>query len=125
MVIRYSDEVMEHFRSPRNVGEIRDADGMGLIGDPSCGDSMQVWIKVDEKHHISEIKFKCKGCPAAIAVGSAMTEMAMGMHLDDAAEQITNEAVEMKVGGLPPTKRHCSNLAAATLNKAILDYILK
>ena len=124
-MIQYSSEVMAHFRNPRNVGEIPDADGIGLIGDPNCGDSMQVWIKVDEEHRISNITFKCKGCPAAIAVGSAMTEMAMGMHLDDAAEQITNEAVAMKVGGLPPTKRHCSNLAAATLNKAILDYILK
>ena len=121
--MQYSNEVVEHFMSPRNVGDISDADGTGQIGDPECGDALMVWIKVSDEH-LADIKYKVRGCPAAIAVCSMMTEIAMGMHLDDACE-LTDDQIAEALGGLPEARLHCSNLAASALHMAILDYVLK
>lgn len=116
----YSEKVMEHFSNPRNVGEIKDADGVGEVGNPVCGDMMTFYIKVqDEK--ISDIKFKTFGCVAAISVSSMVSEMAMGKTLDE-AKTITNKSVAQALDGLPKQKMHCSNLGAEALNKAIDDY---
>ena len=109
--------------NPRNVGEISDADGVGTIGDEECGDMVKVWIKVTNAH-LADVKYKVFGCPAAIAVCSMMTELAMGKHVDDAYE-ITDAQVAKALGGLPEQKYHCSNLAASALQKAIMNYVLK
>ena len=119
----YTDKAIDHFMNPRNVGEICNADGVGTIGSEECGDMVKVWIKVDDLHLV-DIKYKVFGCPAAIAVCSMMTELAMGMHVDDAYE-ITDAQVAQALGGLPDQKYHCSNLAASALHKAILSYVLK
>ena len=119
----YSEKLLDHFFHPKNVGEIEDADGIGQIGDPSCGDVVKVWIKV-RNDRIVDIKFQVFGCPAAIATCSVMTELAMGTSLDEAAE-ITDEVVAEAVGELPPDKMHCSNLSATALYEAILDYVVK
>lgn len=119
----YNEKLLYHFAHPRNVGEIEDADGVGQIGDPTCGDAVKVWIKVKDDR-IVDIKFRVFGCPAAIATSSVMTELAMGTSLDEAAE-ITDEVVAEAVGGLPSGKMHCSNLSAAALYEAIMDYVLK
>ncbi|MCK5172255.1 MAG: iron-sulfur cluster assembly scaffold protein [Planctomycetes bacterium] len=119
----YTDKVLDHFMNPRNVGEISDADGVGQIGDEECGDMVKVWIKVANVHLI-DIKYKVFGCPAAIAVCSMMSEMAMGKHVDDAYE-ITDAQVAEALGGLPAQKYHCSNLAASALQKAIMNFALK
>jgi len=116
----YTDKVMEHFQSPRNVGEIENADGSGTVGNPVCGDIMKITIKVDNDR-LKDIKFKTFGCGAAIATSSMVTEMAKGKTLDEALE-ITNKMVADLLGGLPPNKMHCSNLAADALHKAIEDY---
>jgi len=121
--VRYSEGVMRHFRNPRNIGSIPDADGVGQVGDPSCGDSVKVWIKV-EGERIKDVKYKVTGCAAAIAACNAMTELAMGRHIDDAAE-LTDAEVAKAVGGLPEDKMHCSNLAASALYKAIMNYVLE
>ena len=121
--MRYTDKLQEHFDSPRNVGEIPDADGVGEVGDPTCGDFMKVWIKV-ENDHIADITFKCQGCPAAIATGSIMTEMVKGMHLDD-AYLVTDEVIADALGGLPEGKQHCSNLGAAGLYRAIMNWVVR
>ncbi|MCF7956461.1 MAG: iron-sulfur cluster assembly scaffold protein, partial [Phycisphaerae bacterium] len=107
----YTDKVMDHFMNPRNIGEILDADGMGQIGDEECGDMVKVWIKVN-KAHLVDVKYKVFGCPAAIAVCSMMTELAIGKHVEDAYE-ITDGLVAEALGGLPDQKFHCSNLAAS------------
>ena len=120
----YTDKALDHFMNPRNVGEIFDADGIGEIGSEECGDMIRVWIKVSDDKHLSDIKYKVFGCPAAIACCSMMTELAMGKHLDDASE-LTDEQVADALGGLPVNKYHCSNLAASALHKAIMDYIFK
>ena len=119
----YSETILDHFQNPRNIGEIPDADGVGAVGDPSCGDYLKVWIKVSDDYHISDIRFKCKGCPAAIALGSIMTELAKGKHIDEVSETITDAAVEEAAGGLPDQKQHCSNLAAGALCQAIMNYV--
>jgi nitrogen fixation NifU-like protein len=119
----YSDLVMEHFSNPRNVGEIPDADGIGVEGNPVCGDVMKIYIKVKDGR-IADVKFKTFGCGAAIATSSMVTEMVMGKTLDEAME-ISNKAVAEALGGLPPVKMHCSNLAADALHKAIEDYRAK
>ena len=106
---------------PRNVGEIADADGVGTIGSEECGDMIKVWIRVDGEH-IVDIKYKVFGCPAAIAVCSLMTELAMGIHVDDAWE-LADDQVAAALGGLPESKFHCSNLAASALQKAIMNYV--
>jgi nitrogen fixation protein NifU and related proteins len=116
----YSEKVMEHFSNPRNVGEILDADGVGIEGNPTCGDIMKIYIKVEDER-IKDVKFKTFGCGAAIATSSMVTEMVMGKTLEEALE-ISNQAVAEALGGLPPVKMHCSNLAADALHKAIEDY---
>jgi nitrogen fixation NifU-like protein len=116
----YSDKVMDHFRNPRNVGEIQDADGVGEIGNVSCGDIMKIYIKVDGDV-IRDVKFQTFGCGSAIASSSMVTEMVMGKTLDE-AEKVTNQAVAEALDGLPPEKMHCSNLAADALHEAIKNY---
>jgi nitrogen fixation NifU-like protein len=116
----YSEKVMDHFRNPRNVGEIEDADGIGEVGNASCGDIMKIYIKV-ENDLIEDVKFQTFGCGSAIATSSMVTEMVMGKTLEE-AENVTNKAVAEALDGLPPTKMHCSNLAADALHDAIKDY---
>ncbi|MCL2390594.1 MAG: Fe-S cluster assembly scaffold protein NifU [Endomicrobia bacterium] len=116
----YSEKVMEHFANPRNVGEIKDADGVGEIGNPVCGDMMTFYIKVKD-NKIDDVKFKTFGCGAAIAVSSMVAEMAKGKTLDEAMK-ITNADVANELGGLPPNKMHCSNLGADALHRAIENY---
>lgn len=119
----YSKEVMEHFKNPHNMGEIIDADGIGKVGNPICGDLMWAYIKVED-NKIKNIKIKTFGCVAAIATSSMMTDLAIGMDIDDALK-ITNTDVAKALKGLPPIKMHCSNLAADALHKAIEDYLEK
>ncbi|MEE9201739.1 MAG: Fe-S cluster assembly scaffold protein NifU [Dehalococcoidia bacterium] len=116
----YSDLVMDHFRNPRNVGTIEDADGVGNVGNPVCGDVMQMMIKV-KGNRIDDIKFQTMGCGAAIATSSISTEMVKGKTLDEARD-VTNKAVAEALGGLPAAKMHCSNLAADAIHMAIDDY---
>lgn len=116
----YSEKVMDHFANPRNVGEIKDASGIGEVGNPVCGDMMKFYIKV-ENNIIKDVKFKTFGCGAAIAVSSMVSEMAMNKTIEEALA-LTNEAVAKELGGLPPNKMHCSNLGADALHKAIEDY---
>lgn len=116
----YSDKVMEHFSNPRNVGVIPDADGVGQVGNPVCGDMMSFYIKVKDGR-LADIKFQTFGCGAAIAVSSIVSEMAKGKTLKE-AEAITNDKVAEELGGLPKNKLHCSNLGADALHKAIEDY---
>lgn len=116
----YSDKVMDHFKNPRNTGEIIDADGVGTVGNPVCGDLMTMYIKVKE-NRIKDIKFKTFGCGAAIATSSMTTELAKGKTLDEAMK-ITRASVAESLGGLPKVKMHCSNLAADALHAAIKNY---
>jgi len=118
--MEYSELVIEHFQNPRNVGVIEDADGVGKMGSPVCGDMMEIYIKVNNSH-IADIKFRTFGCGAAIASGSMASEMIKGKTLAE-AEALTDEDVARALGGLPEKKMHCSNLAASTLHKAIEDY---
>ena len=117
----YSEKVMEHFENPRNVGKIEDADGVGEIGNPVCGDMMTFYIKVKDDR-LEDVKFKTFGCGAAIAVSSMVSEMAKGKTLEE-AKKITNDDVAAELGGLPKNKMHCSNLGADALHKAIDDYM--
>ena len=116
----YSEKVMDHFKNPRNVGEIDDADGVGEVGNASCGDIMKIYLKV-ENDIIKDVKFQTFGCGSAMATSSMVTEMVMGKTLEE-AENVTNKAVAEALDGLPPTKMHCSNLAADALHSAIKDY---
>jgi len=116
----YSSKVMEHFANPRNVGEIEDADGVGNVGNPTCGDIMRLYIKVKDGI-ITEAKFKTFGCGAAIATSSMMTELVTGKSIED-AKKISNAAVAEALGGLPPVKMHCSVLAEEALQSALDDY---
>ena len=116
----YSEKVMDHFRNPRNMGEIPDADGLGTVGNPVCGDMMNIYIKVEDDR-IVDIKFKTFGCGAAIATSSMVTELAKGKTLDEAVK-LTRSDVADSLDGLPPVKMHCSNLAADGLHEAIKDY---
>lgn len=116
----YSEKVMDFMRKPRNVGEIKNADGVGKVGNPVCGDVMFLYIKVRD-NRISEIKFKTMGCGAAIATSSMITELAKGKTLEEALS-ITRGDVAEALGGLPPIKMHCSNLASDALREAIKDY---
>lgn len=119
---KYSKKVMQNFMNPKNMGEIKDADGIGKVGNPTCGDIMWVYIKVDKKtKKITDIKFKTFGCAAAIATSSMITQIAKGKKLSD-AEKITMKDVAKKLGGLPPLKMHCSELAKEALEKAIENY---
>src|SRR5208283_3061471 len=116
----YSEKVMDHFMHPRNVGEIADADGVGEVGNPVCGDMMTFYIKV-ENERLKDVKFKTFGCGAAIAVSSMTSEMAIGKTLEEAM-LITPQSVADELGGLPKVKFHCSNLGADALHEAIDDY---
>jgi nitrogen fixation NifU-like protein len=119
----YSKKVMEHFMNPRNVGEIENADGIGEVGNPVCGDMMTFYIKVKDSR-LQDVKFKTFGCGAAIAVSSMVSEMAKGKTLDE-ARKITPKLVADELEGLPKQKFHCSNLGAQALNKAIENYLSK
>jgi nitrogen fixation NifU-like protein len=116
----YTPKVMQNFSNPQNVGEIPDADGVGTVGNPVCGDLMTIYIKVKDDR-LTDIKFKTFGCGAAIATSSMVTQMAKGKTIDEALK-ITREDVANELGGLPPQKMHCSNLAAEALEAAIKDY---
>jgi len=119
----YNEKVMDHFTNPRNVGEIEDADGVGEVGNPVCGDMMTFYIKVKD-NRLEDIKFKTFGCGAAIAISSIVSEMAMGKTLDEAMK-ITPDSVVDELEGLPKQKHHCSNLGAQALQEAIKDYLKK
>ena len=116
----YTEQVMDHFMNPRNVGEIEDASGIGEVGNAKCGDIMKIYIKV-ENEVIVDVKFKTFGCGAAIATSSKATEMIMGKTIDEALG-ITNKMVAEALGGLPAVKMHCSLLAEEALHAAIQDY---
>lgn len=119
----YTEKLMEHFRNPRNMGKIENADGVGKVGNPICGDVMYLYIKVKD-NRIDDIKFETFGCAAAIGTSSMITELAKGKTLDEAMK-ITNQNVASELGGLPPIKMHCSVLAADALKAAIKDYLGK
>lgn len=121
--MQYSEKVMEHFRNPRNVGEIENPDGIGYVGNPVCGDIMELYIKV-KNNIIVDAKFKTFGCGAAIATSSMVTELVKGKSIDEALA-ISNKAVAEALGGLPPIKMHCSVLAEEALKSAIDDYFKK
>lgn len=120
MEIDYTEKVKKHFFQPRNVGEIKNADGVGTVGNPTCGDVMTIYIKV-KNNRISNIKFKTYGCAAAVASSSIATEMVKGMTLNEAMK-LTRDDIAKELGGLPSIKLHCSNLAADALREAIKDY---
>lgn len=118
----YTKKVMDHFTSPRNCGKIKEADSIGKVGNPVCGDIMTIYIKVNKKKDtIEDIKFETLGCAAAIATSSMITDLAKGKTLDEALK-ITRDSVAKNLDGLPPLKLHCSNLAADALHKAIENY---
>lgn len=122
---QYSEKVMEHFMNPRNVGEIPDADGVGTVGNPVCGDLMTFYIKIaPDGKTIQDVKYKTFGCGAAIAVSSMVSEMAKGKTIDEVLK-FTRDMVAEQLGGLPPQKMHCSNLGVDALHKAIEDYLSK
>ncbi len=116
----YNETVMDHFRNPRNVGVIEDANGVGEVGNPICGDMMSIYLKIKDEH-IEDIKFQTFGCGSAIAVSSMLTEIAMGKSIGE-AKKITNKDVAAALEGLPKNKLHCSNLGADALQLAIKDY---
>ncbi|MFH0819194.1 MAG: Fe-S cluster assembly scaffold protein NifU [Patescibacteria group bacterium] len=116
----YSKKLMNHFRKPHNMGKIKNADGVGEVGNPVCGDIMRIYIKV-KSDKITDIKFETLGCPAAIGTSSMVTDLAKGKTLDQAIK-ITNQDVAKSLGGLPAIKMHCSNLAADALVQAIKNY---
>ncbi|PIU57535.1 MAG: Fe-S cluster assembly scaffold protein NifU [Chloroflexi bacterium CG07_land_8_20_14_0_80_51_10] len=117
----YSEKVMEHFKNPRNVGEIENPDGIGHVGNPVCGDIMELYIRVNGGT-ITDAKFKTFGCGAAIATSSMVTEMVKGKSIEEAL-RISNRAVAEALDGLPPIKMHCSVLAEEALKSAIDDYL--
>ncbi len=118
--MEYTEQVMDHFMNPRNMGEMEDASGVGTVGNAKCGDIMRIYIKV-ENDVITDVKFKTFGCGAAIATSSKATELVKGMTLEE-AEKLTNKMVMEALGGLPPVKVHCSVLAEEALHAAIQDY---
>ena len=128
MSVSYSKKVFELFQNPKNMGEMEDADAVGEVGNPQCGDIMRVYIKVGKKKingkeqkYIKDIKFQTMGCIAAIATSCMITELAKGKTLEE-ANKLSNKDVAEELGGLPPIKMHCSNLAANALKKAIENY---
>jgi nitrogen fixation NifU-like protein len=124
----YNETVMDHFMNPRNVGTIENADGVGETGNPSCGDVMKMYLKIDKNANgeevIKDIKFQTFGCGAAVASSSMTTELVKGKTLKE-AEELTSKEVAEELGGLPPIKMHCSNLGAQALQAAIKDYQAK
>lgn len=121
--MEYTEKVMDHFSNPRNMGVIKDPDGYGKIGNASCGDIMEIFLKIDD-NIITDVKFRTFGCASAIASSSVSTEMVMGKTVDEALE-ITNKVVVEALGGLPAVKMHCSVLAEEAIKAAIEDYISK
>ena len=121
--MEYTEQVMDHFTNPRNMGEMEDASGVGTVGNAKCGDIMRIYIKV-ENDVIVDVKFKTFGCGAAIATSSKATEMVKGKTIDEALK-ITNKAVMEALGGLPPVKVHCSLLAEQAVHAALWDYAQK
>ncbi|MTI48978.1 Fe-S cluster assembly scaffold protein NifU [Sporosalibacterium faouarense] len=119
----YSEKVMDHFSNPRNVGEIENADGVGQVGNPKCGDIMKMYLKIEDDV-IVDIKFKTFGCGSAIATSSMATELIKGKTIEEALK-LTNKAVAEALGGLPPVKMHCSVLAEQAVKAALLDYSKK
>ena len=119
----YGEKVMEHFKNPRNVGEIENPDGVGHVGNPVCGDIMELYIKVNDDI-ITDAKFKTFGCGAAIATSSMITELVKGKSINEALD-ISNRAVVEALGGLPPVKMHCPVLDEEALKSAIDDYLSK
>jgi nitrogen fixation NifU-like protein len=119
--MQYSDKVMDHFTNPRNVGEIEDASGVGVVGNAKCGDIMKMYLKIDENDVITDVKFKTFGCGAAIATSSMATELIRGKTVKEAL-QLTNSAVVEALEGLPPVKIHCSVLAEEAIKTALADY---
>lgn len=119
--MEYSAKVMDHFANPRNTGRIENPSGQGTVGNPTCGDLMTIYIDVDDNEVIQDIKFETFGCGAAIATSSMITEMAVGMPIEDALKISRNDVAD-ELDGLPPVKMHCSNLAADALRAAIDDY---
>lgn len=119
----YTEKLIEHFKNPWNIGQIPDADGVGTIGDPACGDYLRIFIKVKEDR-LAEVKFEVYGCPAAIATTSILTEVATGKTLEEALE-ISDLDIVKAMGGLPDQKVHCSNLGTMALYQAMLDYLAR
>ena len=122
--MKYSEKVMDHFTNPRNVGEIENADGVGVVGNAKCGDIMKMYLKIDENDVIVDCKFKTFGCGAAIATSSMATELVKG-HTVEEALKLTNSAVVEALEGLPPVKVHCSVLAEEAVKSALADYYTK
>ena len=122
--MNYSEKVMDHFTNPRNVGEIEDASGVGMVGNAKCGDIMKMYLKIDENDVIVDCKFKTFGCGAAIATSSMATELIKGRTVKEALE-LTNSAVVEALEGLPPVKIHCSVLAEEAVKSALADYYTK
>ncbi|MEL7567887.1 MAG: Fe-S cluster assembly scaffold protein NifU [Dehalobacterium sp.] len=116
----YNPTVMDHFENPRNVGEIPDASGVGEVGNITCGDILRVYVKIKDGK-LEDVKYKTFGCGAAVASGSMLTELAKGKTVEE-AWKITNNSVAEALNGLPPQKKHCSNLAADALHKALEDW---
>lgn len=124
MALDYSQKVMDHFTNPRNVGELKDADGVGEAGNPRCGDIMKIYLKVNDRNVIEDVKFKTFGCASAIASSSMATELIKGKTIDEAWD-MTNQAVAEALDGLPPVKMHCSVLAEEAIHAALNDYRTK
>ncbi len=120
----YTEIVMEHFRNPRNVGSIENADGVGQVGNPKCGDIMKIYLKINKDEIIEDVKFETFGCGSAIASSSMATELIKGKSINEAVE-LTNKAVIEALGGLPPVKVHCSVLAEQAVKSALFDYAQK
>ncbi len=122
--MEYSEKVMDHFMNPRNVGEIEDANGVGMVGNAKCGDIMKMYLKIDENDVITDCKFKTFGCGAAIATSSMATELIKGKTIKEALA-LTNSVVVEALDGLPPVKVHCSVLAEEAVKSAVADYYTK
>jgi len=120
----YSDKVMDYFMNPRNIGEIENASGIGLVGNAKCGDMMQIFLKIDDNQIITDAKFKTFGCGAAVATSSISTEMIIGKSVQEAM-LVTNKSVSEALEGLPPLKMHCSLLAEEAIRSALWDYSQK
>ena len=123
-VTEYSEKVMDHFRNPRNVGEIDDASGVGTVGNAKCGDIMRMYLDIDDQGIVRDAKFKTFGCGAAIATSSMATELVRGRTVEEALK-VTNKAVMEALDGLPPVKIHCSLLAEQAIHAALWDYAEK
>ncbi len=120
----YTETVMDHFRNPRNVGSMENADGVGQVGNPKCGDIMKIYLKISDDEIIEDVKFETFGCGSAIASSSMATELIKGRSINEAVE-LSNKAVIEALGGLPPVKVHCSVLAEQAVKSALYDYAQK